>query len=150
VQRCLGSAADLREAVNAATWDIISTAADLPDSRRAASEALRSYVAEALDADEHVTALRPALQEATRRASRLLRESVQPTSQPQPPTPQPIPAPAPPPPGEEVIEESQTVSLSASDAAPVLEKLRGRLMETPGARLTLAWRLTRPKGEADV
>jgi hypothetical protein len=150
VQRCLGSAADLREAVNAATWDIISTAADLPDSRRAASEALRSYVAEALDADEHVTALRPALQEATRRASRLLRESVQPTSQPQPPTPQPIPAPAPPPPGEEVIEESQTVSLSASDAAPVLEKLRRRLMETPGARLTLAWRLTRPKGEADV
>ena len=154
VQRCLGSAADLREAVNAATWDIISTAADLPDSRRATYPPLLHHSLghdpEALDADEHVTALRPALQEATRRASRLLRESVQPTSQPQPPTPQPIPAPAPPPPGEEVIEESQTVSLSASDAAPVLEKLRGRLMETPGARLTLAWRLTRPKGEADV
>ena len=75
VQRCLCAAAGLRDAVNGAAWDIITAGTALSDARRAASEALRTYVAAALESDEHVTALAPALTEATRRASRLLQES---------------------------------------------------------------------------
>ena len=144
VQRCLGSASDVRDAINAAQWDIISTAARLTDTRRVAAEALRARVLEALSEDEHVIPLRSALQDATTRASRLLAESVPPPP-PTPPPPEP-PPPPPPPPGEEVIEERQAVTLGAADAGSTLEQLRGRVLATPGARLTLSWRLTRPKG----
>jgi hypothetical protein len=149
VQRCLGSAAGIHDALNNTNWDIISAGTALSDTRRAASEALRTYVAEALEADEHVIALAPVLSEATRRASRLLQESVRPVTPPSSPVVPPQPStPPPPPPGEEVIEERQAVALGAADAAPVLEQLRDRMASTPGARLTLTWRLTRPKTAA--
>jgi hypothetical protein len=147
VGRCLGSAADLREAVNAAAWEIIVTAAGLSDQRRAAAEGLRTRVAAALEADEHVAPLRPVLRDAQTRASRLLAEPVQapPLVDPQTAPPEPPQLPSPPP-GEEVIDEHLSVSLGAADGAPILEQLRNRLMTTPGARLTVSWRLTRPKG----
>src|ERR1019366_3351649 len=53
VGRCLGSAVNLRDVVNAMSWDIIMTAAGLGDQRRAAAEGLRARIAEALEADEH-------------------------------------------------------------------------------------------------
>ena len=151
--RCLGSAASLRDAVNAMSWDIIMTAAGLGDQRRAAAEGLRARIAEALEADEHAVQLQPALQEAQRRASRLLAETVSPPPRPdpgaQPPQPEP-PAPPAPPPGEEVVEEQQTSSLDVAGGAALLEQLRGRLMATPGGRLTLHWRLTQPKAGGGV
>jgi hypothetical protein len=150
VARCLGSAAGLRDTINAVSWDIIMTAAGLADQRRAAAEGLRARLAETLEADEHAVQLATMLQEVLRRASRLLAETVQ------PPPPRPDPGPQAPqsgpisppasPPGEEVVEERQASSLDATDGAAVLDQLRGRLMATPGARLTLGWRLTRPKG----
>ena len=153
VGRCLGSAVILRDAINAVSWDIIMTAAGLTDQRRAAAEGLRTRIAETLEADEHAIQLQPVLQEAQRRASRLLAETVErppprPDAGAQPP--QPEPPPPPPPPGEEVVEEQQTPSLDAAGGAALLEQLRGRLMATPGARLTLHWRLTRPQGGGGV
>jgi hypothetical protein len=149
VGRCLGSAIAVRDAVNAAAWDIISTAAGLSDQRRMAAEGIRARVAEALEADEHTVPLAPVLQEAQRRASRLLAETVAPGPRPpdvETPMPEgPRPSPPPPAPSEEVIEERQTSTFGATDGAAVLEELRGRLIATPGAKLTLQWRLTRPK-----
>ncbi|TDH61146.1 phage resistance protein [Dankookia rubra] len=150
VGRCLGSAADLRNALVTAPWDIIGTAAGLSDQRRAAAEGLRLRVADALEADEHAIALKPVLRDAQTRASRLLAETVQHPPTPQPPLPPPEPPPPPPPPGEEVVEERQTLALEGSDATALLETLRVRVAATPGARLTLGWRLTRRKGGGDA
>ena len=57
VSRCLGSASNLRDALNVASWDIIISAASLTDHRRAAAQALRNRLAEALEADEHAVPL---------------------------------------------------------------------------------------------
>jgi hypothetical protein len=67
VSRCLGSAAEVRGAVNGTAWDIIAAATELSDHRRAAAEGLRGRIAEALEADEYAVPLRPVLQEAQRR-----------------------------------------------------------------------------------
>ena len=156
VSRCLGSAADLRDAVNGAAWEIISTAANLTDQRRPAAEGLHTRVAEALEADEYAVQLRPVLRDAQTRASRLLAETVQPPSRsdtgrppPEPSAPEPEPPP-PPPQGEEVVEERQMAPLNVTDAVAMLDSLRGRVAATPGAKLTLGWRLTKPKGGGGV
>lgn len=148
VSKCLGSADKIRDALNAAQWDIISPAAGLSDQRRAAAEGIHARVVEALEADEHALELGPALQEVQRRASRLLAENVpSPTRPPveaaptEPPPPPPPPAP---PQGEEIVEERQMVSLAAGDATELLDQLRSRVLATPGSKLTLGWRLTRP------
>lgn len=147
VSKCLGSASEVRDAINLAMWEVISTAAGLADQRRAAAEGLRARVAEALEADEHAARLQPVLRDAQTRASQLLALTVTPPLRPDPASPPPEPPRSPPPPpGEEVVEERQTLPLNSSEAAQLLEELRGRLMATPDARLTIGWRLTRTKG----
>jgi hypothetical protein len=145
VSRCLGSAAELRDVVNAAAWEIISTAAGLSDQRRAAAQGLHARIAEALEADEHAVPLRSALRDAQTRASSLLAETVVPTPPPPRPPDPPLPQPVPPPPGDEVVEDHQMSTHAAVDAAEVLAQLRERLMATPDAKLTVEWRITRPK-----
>jgi hypothetical protein len=151
VSKCLGSAAEVRDAVNGAMWDVILTAAGLTDpQRKAAAEGLHTRVAEGLGADEHAASLRPMLEDARGRASRLLAEVVPPPPRPaDPPTPPPEPPPPspppPPPPGEEVVDERQMLPLNAGDAAMLLAELQGRLTATPDAKLTIGWRLTRLK-----
>ncbi|MGB8843780.1 MAG: phage resistance protein [Aliidongia sp.] len=154
VGRCLGSAADLRDAIWLAPWDIISAAAGLTDQRQVAAEGLRARIRGALEADEHAEPLRPVLKDAQTRASRLLAETVptvppivpihaeEPTSPPPRPEPMPI--------GEELVEERQTQALDADDALVVIEDLRTRLSTTPGAKLTFGWRLTRPRPGGDA
>ncbi len=140
VARCLGSAADLRDALGAAAWDIILSACGLSDQRRASAEGLRGRLVEALQADELVLPLGPALRGAQAQASRLLAVSV---PSPVAPAVSPSSQAAPPPPPDGEVVEEQTVTLAGADAAVVLDELRGRLETMPDAQLTLTWRLTR-------
>jgi hypothetical protein len=152
VGRCLGSAADLRDAIGLAPWDIISAAAGLTDQRQVAAEGLRARTRGTLEADEHAEPLRPVLKDAQTRASRLLAETVPtvppvvPTHAEEPTSPLPRPMPI----GEELVEERQTQALDADDALVVIEDLRTRLSTTPGAKLTFGWRLTRPRPGGDA
>jgi hypothetical protein len=128
--------------VASADWNIIEAGTGVGDHRKGAAEGLRAKLIEMLDADEHAVQLKPILRDVQTRASRLLAEA--------PPTPFPsIPplttAPPPPPPGEEVVDERQQIMLDASAATAAIDELRGRLVASPGARLTISWRLTRPK-----
>jgi hypothetical protein len=102
---------------------------------------LRARLRDAFDADEHAVQLKPVLRDVQSRASRLLAEAPPPT----PPSPPSPPAPPPPPPDEEVIDERREVVLDAPAATAAIDELRGRLTGSPGARLTISWRLTRPK-----
>ncbi len=144
VQRCLGSAAALREALSNTQWDIVSVATGLTDERRNAADGLRTRLVEALEADQYLTDLQPVLRDVQTRASRLLAQSVVTSPGPTTPPLEPAPKPVGPPPGEELVEEQQSVEMNAADAEAALERLRDRVHEMPGAKLTLNWRLTRP------
>lgn len=142
VGRLLAALSEIREAVGSADWNIIEAGTGLVDHRKGASEGLREKLVEMLGADEHAVQLRPVLRDVQTRASRLLAEP-QPTGG-EPPDPDP-PPPPPPPPGEEVVDERQQVVLDGTAATAAIDELRGRLVASPGARLTISWRLTRPK-----
>ena len=142
VQRLLAALEDLQGAVSSAAWDIIETAMNLQDQRRAAAEGLRTKLAEALETDEHVIALKPVLREVQTRATRLLAEARRDDrggDDSRPPSPPPQP-----PIGEEIVEERLEVVLGAADAAATLDRLRERVAAEPESRLTISWRLTRP------
>lgn len=141
VGRLLAALTELREAVISADWNIIEAGTGLADQRKGAAEGLRARLFEVLDADEHAVQLKPVLRDLQNRASRLLAEAP-PLSPPAPPL---DPPPPPPPSGEEVLDERREVVLDAPAATAAIDELRGRLAATPGARLTIAWRLTRPK-----
>ena len=135
VGRVLGSAQTLASYIAGVQWDVIEAAASLRDHRAGAAEAIRTDVARALEADEHVVALQPVLQDAQTRAIRLLAD----TRRPPPP---------PPPPEEVVIDQRDLALVAAAEAIPLLEGLHKRLSAEPGATLTIGWRLTRRREAA--
>jgi hypothetical protein len=137
---------DLRAALSAAPRDMIVTALTLGDHRRTAAEGLRDKLAEALEEDEHVIALKPVLQDVQTRAARLLAET-RPSGEAPPQHPRPPEAPQPPPPSldEEIVDERPQMVLNAAEAALALDTLWQRLKTEPAAKLTISWRLTRPK-----
>jgi len=140
VARLFAALKDLQGAVSTASWDIIETAIGLQDHRRAAAEGLQEKLSEALGADEHVVALKPVLRDVQSRATRLLAETRPGRETDSSPSPPPPPAS-----GEEILEERQQVVLDAAEAAATLDLLRERLAADPASRLTISWRLTRPK-----
>lgn len=146
ITRSLGSAQALNSYLAGVQWDAIGAAASLRDHRATAAEAIRTRVAEALAADEHVIGLQSALQDAQSRAIRLLADTGRP---PPPPDHRPEQGPPPLPPGEVVVEERPFGPIVAAEAVPVLEELRRRVLAEQGAKLTIGWRLTRPAGGAD-
>jgi hypothetical protein len=139
MSRLLTAVTDLRAAVSDASWDIIVTALTLGDHRRVAAEGLREKLVQALEEDEHVVALKPVLQDVQTRSARLLADT-----KPKDPSPPP-PPPPPPPSDEEVVDERPQIVLNAAEAAVALDTLLDRLKTEPGGRLTIGWRLTRPK-----
>ncbi len=143
VQRLLAGLSELQAAVSTTAWELIDTATQLQDHRRAAADGLWKRLAEALEADEHVVALKPVLRDLQSRATHLLTETgprVPPDGEPPAPPP-----PSPPPLGEEVVEERYQLVLDAAEAAATLERLRERITADPASRLTISWRLTRPR-----
>lgn len=140
VGRVLGSASTLSSYIAGVQWDVIEAAASLRDHRAVAAEAIRTDVARALEADEHVVSLQPVLQNAQTRAIRLLADTRRPLLTP-PPSP-PLP------PDEVILDERASASIAAAEAIPLLEGLQKRLSAEPVATLTISWRLTRRRETA--
>jgi hypothetical protein len=86
---CVGKAAGLGGALDAASWDLLEAVAKLGDARKEAAQRMVDSVAEALKCDEHVIVLGAGLQQAQSQATRLL------TQQPAQPVPAPVPGPVP-------------------------------------------------------
>jgi hypothetical protein len=85
---CLSKASQLLATIESTNWEIFDAIAKLADERQAVAQSIRSSIAQALQSDEHVTALGPTLKEAQLKAVRLL------TQTPPPPVPVPVPVPA--------------------------------------------------------
>jgi hypothetical protein len=154
VAQALARAGDLQGYLTGVQWDALKAAADLPDHRRTAGEVIYRNVAEALEADEHVVALRPSLQQAQDSAWRLLAAAPTP-ARPQPVTAplgdDPVPPPVVPPQprlrlSDVIVDERAMADLHTDQAMGLLDELRRRVESEPTATLTISWRLTKASG----
>jgi hypothetical protein len=155
VAQALARAGDLQGYLTGVQWDALKAAADLQDHRRTAGEVIHRKVAEALEADEHVVALRPSLQQAQDSAWRLLAASSpaspEPFVEPARRTPVPLPVvPQHPRPqlGDFIVDERAMADLNTDQAMGLLDELRRRVESEPTATLTISWRLTKAAGAA--
>jgi hypothetical protein len=135
----LGRAGALDEAVRTASWPLFEAVASLSDHRKPAAQAITARLAEILSADEHVIALKSALDEQQVKALRLLTEV--PPSQ-QPPTPNTKEGP-----GVVVAKEDKAADLDSESARSVLAGISRELDQDTDLRLSIAWMIVR-KGKA--
>ena len=138
--RTLATAAELEAFLAGFDWQSLEALERLQDHRRAEADAIRGQLAEALAADEHVTALKSALGQARAKALRLLTET------PAPGLARPYPPPQQPPrdgPAEVEVAAETHSHLPAKEALAVLVQLERRLEAEPDGHLSIQWRLTR-------
>jgi hypothetical protein len=88
---CLSKASQLLATIDSTNWEIFDAIDKLADERQAVAQSIRSSIAQALQSDEHVTALGPTLKEAQLKAVRLLTQTPQPVSPVVPPVVPPAP-----------------------------------------------------------
>ncbi|SEA51083.1 phage resistance protein [Nitrosospira multiformis] len=155
VGRTLGQAKACADALDAGSWQLFDVVRDLSDHRAEAAQTIVRRLAEVLNSDEHVIALKGGLDELQRDAIRLL-AVVAPAPAP---TPVPVPAPTPGPPAPapapvtipplpanlapQIVDEKQQLQLSGADAVAALEELKARVTSERDLELTLSWRLQR-------
>ncbi|NUB25311.1 phage resistance protein [Azospirillum brasilense] len=147
VCKAMAMAAETNLALRDATWKVFETLRHLADHRETAARTILARVGDILSADEHVIALKPALDEQHGKALRLLTD-VAPPPPPLPPEP-PVQPPAEPPveppvePDDVVITIEDRRNLSADEAAAVLEGLKRTVSDHPDYRLNLSWKIVR-------
>jgi hypothetical protein len=127
----IGRAKIIDEILRTIDWDLFEAAGKLTDHRKPAAEGISNRVREILSADEHAIALKPAIDEARRKALKLLTEA--PLSPPQPP--------APPSPRGDVIERDKRKGLAPSAAGEVLTRIEKKLGQSPDYRLDIEWEI---------
>jgi hypothetical protein len=127
----LGKSRVLDEAVRTASWPLFEAVASLSDHRKPAAQAISARLAEILSADEHVIALKSALDEQQVKALRLLTE----VSPPPPPPPRDKP-------GVVVVEDKAT-DLDRESARTVLGAISRELDQDADLRLSIAWKIVR-------
>ena len=142
--KSLKSAAELVHSIEATGWGVFDDIAELSAEHQAAASGIRDTLSDALQADEHATALVSTLKDCQAKAVRLLAEvakskvRLQPPATPTPPT---TPKPTPLPPGKRLVDEDSRQDLPADKARDVLEKLQKQMDDGPSRRLTINWRI---------
>jgi len=133
---CRSKAAELSGILESAPWDIFDAVRNLPDDRKTAAEEVGRIVMEALQSDEHVVQLAPALKDAQSKALRLLTVAgPQPTPPVEPPfVPEPRPKP-----GKRVVAQGSEQNLSLGEARKVLSKLENEAGKNQEIQLSFSW-----------
>lgn len=143
VGKAMATAGETGAALRDSIWDVFETLRRLTDHREAGARAILTRVSEILAADEHVVALKTALDEQHRKALTLLTD-VTPSPPPRSPSPPSPPSPKPPvEPDEVVVTVEDRRNLSGDDAIGVLDSLKREIGEHPDYRLNLSWQIVR-------
>jgi hypothetical protein len=122
--------------LESAGWDIFDAVSDLPGERKIAGEEVTRILQEALQRDEHVVQLAPALREAQSKALRLL---TVPTPHPGPPIvspPEPKPQPKP---GKRVVNQGSEQNMSLGDAKKMLSTLEKQATQKQEIHVNMSW-----------
>ncbi len=142
--KSLKSAAELVHSIEATGWGVFDDIAELSGEHQAAVSSIRDTLCDALQADEHATALVSTVKDCQAKAVRLLAEIAKSKVPPKPPvTPMPpqTPEPTPLPTGKRLVAEDSRQGLPADEAREVLENLQKQMGEGPSRRLTINWRI---------
>ncbi|MBL8888645.1 MAG: phage resistance protein [Planctomycetaceae bacterium] len=134
---CLSKAAQLVATIDSTNWEIFDAIAKLNDERQAVAQSIRSSITQALQSDEHVTSLGPALKEAQLKAVRLLTLPTPPPP-PLPPTPLP-PLPSPPLPGVIIVERGDRSDLSVSELESIVEDIKQKYTSGEIVKFHVRW-----------
>jgi hypothetical protein len=137
IAQTLDKAKVLDEAVRMASWQMFEAVASLSDQRKLAAEAIITRIIEILTADEHVIALKPALDEQQSKALKLLTDV--------PPPPRPMPPPPKVDPGLVVVQEAETKDLDRQRAKAVLSEINQELEKDANLRLSISWKIVRKR-----
>jgi hypothetical protein len=145
--RTLAGAKQLDESLRMAGWRFFEAVTALSDHRRTAALGVKARIGEVLAADEHVIALKPALDEQEAKALRLLTDVPKPREA-KPPEPEP-PKIEPPKPGPEtvVVRADEAVNLDPGQACTLLDAIRTEMEQDRELRLSVSWRLLKTTGK---
>lgn len=139
---CLSKAAQLMGILDGTNWEIFDAIGKLDDARETQATSIRAIVRQALEADEHVTALGPALKEAQLKAVRLLTEAKKPPDY----GPGPASVPQRTPPATKPPESKLRVvccelreNLTLADATTLLTDLGQKLENGQDIKLNVSW-----------
>jgi hypothetical protein len=137
---CLAKAAQMTGIVEGTNWEIFDAVGKLTDHRQAQAAAIRGSVRKAMEADEHVTALGPALKEAQLKAVRLLTEAPQPVEPGLAARPSATPAETKPPQSKRrVVATESRENLTLADARTLLASLQQELQHGHDIKLSMSW-----------
>jgi hypothetical protein len=133
---CLRKAAELSGTLESAGWDIFDAVSNLSDDRKSTAEEVTELVKAALQRDEHVTQLAPALREAQAKAVRLLT-----VSKPQPiPSDEKKPEPRPEPKrGKRIVDRGAEQNASLAGAKELLSNLEKKVTQKQEIRVNISW-----------
>jgi hypothetical protein len=135
---CVAKAPELEGNLRGASWDLFEALEQLKgrdDPLGGEAEAVLAQLRKALESDEHVIRLAPALEGAQAKAVRLLARSPR-------PAPAPVPPDLPEPPkksGRRVVDRGAKPELSLDEANEFLTRLATGLKSGQVLRLSLSW-----------
>jgi hypothetical protein len=118
-----------------ANWDLFEAIGKLTDERLHTAHQIRGAVEHALQSDEHVLELGPALKAAQAKAVGLLTES---TKSPEPP-PQPRDAKPTPKPGRRIVSHGAKENLGVAAAKDMLISLEREQQQGRSIHVSLSW-----------
>ena len=137
---CLSKAAQLTGIIDGTNWEIFDAIGKLADDRQAQATSIRASVRQAMEADEHVTSLGPALKEAQLKAVRLLTEAPKPVaSGPGPGQVQVPPETKPPHSQRRVVATVSRENLTLADAKNLLANLDSQIQQGRDIKLNVSW-----------
>ena len=142
---CRSKAAELEGNLETAGWEIFEAIGKLDDERKATADVILADVRQALAADEHVTALAPALKGAHARAVRLLTKVMSPaatTATTRTPTPPPTTATTPTAvttPGPEVIDRGERRDMTLPAVQELLGNLARQVKQGQAIEVSVSW-----------
>jgi hypothetical protein len=133
---CLRKAGELSGTLESGGWVVFEAVSKLSDERKNAAEEVLELVRSALQRDEHVTQLAPALSEAQVKALGLL------TITSPPPPPPDDKKPVPPPPtkrGKRIVDQGTEQNVSLAVAKELVSNLEKKVAKNRQARLNISW-----------
>lgn len=133
---CLRKAAELSGTLESAGWEIFEAVSNLSDDRKSAAEEVMEVVKTALQRDEHVTQLAPALREAQGKAVRLLTISTPPPIRPDEKKPEPKPEPKR---GKRIVNQGAEQNVSLAGARDLLSNLEKQVANKQKIRVDISW-----------
>jgi hypothetical protein len=139
---CLSKAAQLTGIIDGTNWEIFDAIGKLVDDRQAQASSIRVSVRQAMEADEHVIALGPALKGAQLKAVRLLTATPKPVEQVPGPGPGLGPKPPetkPPQSNRRVVATQSRENLTLADAKTLLANLGQKLQQGRDIKLNVSW-----------